>query len=74
MSASKDGKVIWFNEKKGFGYGKDAMGNLIYLHYSDIVGPEKFKTLKPGQTVRLTYEHDGEKFRATRIKPVTTNR
>lgn len=42
------GKVIWF--KKTYGFIKQAEGEDLFVHWSDIVS-DGFKTLKKGQTV-----------------------
>lgn len=55
-----NGKVKWFDNKKGFGFIiADEDSKEIFVHYTDIV-KEGFKTLDEGQ--RVTYElGDGAK-------------
>jgi len=45
-----EGKVKWFNERKGFGFLEQESGEDVFVHYSMIQG-EGFKTLKEGQKV-----------------------
>jgi CspA family cold shock protein len=47
------GKVIWFNNPRGYGFIKpdDGSGDM-FVHFSNIVAePGKFKTLTAGQAV-----------------------
>ena len=48
-----EGKVKWFNEKKGFGFIESDEGGDVFVHYSAIQGAG-FKTLYEGQ--RLSFE------------------
>ena len=48
-----EGKVKWFNEKKGFGFIESDEGGDVFVHYSAIQG-SGFRTLYEGQ--RLSFE------------------
>ena len=45
-----EGKVKWFNERKGFGFIEQEGGNDVFVHFSAIQG-SGFKTLNEGQQV-----------------------
>ena len=50
-----EGKVKWFNEKKGFGFIEQDGGKDLFVHHTAITG-EGFKTLSEGQKVRFEVE------------------
>jgi cold shock protein len=50
-----EGKVKWFNEKKGFGFIEQDGGQDLFVHHTSITG-EGFKTLSEGQHVRFEIE------------------
>ena len=50
-----EGKVKWFNEKKGFGFIEQDGGKDLFVHHTAITG-EGFKTLSEGQRVRFEVE------------------
>ena len=47
-----EGKVKWFNERKGFGFIEQEGGSDIFVHFSAIQS-SGFKTLTEGQAVRF---------------------
>ena len=49
-----EGKVKWFNEKKGFGFIEQDGGKDLFVHYTAI--QDGIKTLKEGQRVRFEIE------------------
>jgi len=50
-----EGKVKWFNEKKGFGFIEQDNGPDLFVHHTAITG-EGFKTLSEGQKVSFEVE------------------
>lgn len=52
-----NGKIKWFNNRKGYGFITGADGNDVFVHYSGIVG-EGYRTLKTGQDVAYDVTQD----------------
>ena len=56
---SEVGNVIWFDQKKGFGFikvitpGSEMLNKEIFVHYSSIQSVNRFKKLYPGENVSL---------------------
>lgn len=46
------GKVKWFDTKKGFGFIQQENGPDVFVHYSTI-GGDGFKNLEEGQAVEF---------------------
>jgi CspA family cold shock protein len=67
------GSVLWFNEKKGFGFIKpDEAGPDLFVHVSDVVAAGQHH-LVDGQ--RLSFEiatHGDGKFYATALTVIDT--
>jgi CspA family cold shock protein len=47
-----NGKVKWFNEKKGYGFIERDEGGDVFVHFSAIKG-DGFRTLAEGQAVEF---------------------
>lgn len=59
--------VMFFNEKKGFGFASDDRGDDLFIHFSNIVS-DGFKTLREGQVIYFD-EAQGPKGReATNVR------
>ncbi len=46
------GRVKWFNERKGYGFISQDVGDDVFVHYSAIDGTG-FKSLQEGQVVEF---------------------
>jgi len=64
-----EGKVKWFNEKKGFGFIESDEGGDVFVHYSAIQGAG-FRTLYQGQRIRFDVENGQKGPAAARVEPM----
>ena len=62
-----EGKVKWFNEKKGYGFIEKEEGDDIFVHYSAIQD-SGFKTLQEGQRVTFDIEESRKGLAAANVK------
>ena len=63
-----EGKVKWFNEKKGFGFISMEDGSDVFVHYSEI-DMEGFKTLVQDQPVEFEIKEGPKGPQAINVKP-----
>jgi len=61
-----EGKVRWFNGKKGYGFICTADGRDIFVHYSNIAG-EGFKNLVEGELVSFDIVEGEKGLRAENV-------
>ncbi len=64
-----EGKVKWFNEKRGFGFIEQDGGESLFVNLSDITG-EGFRNLKDGQRVRFEVEKTAIVGRAKKVQTI----
>jgi CspA family cold shock protein len=64
-----EGKVKWFDPRKGFGFIVGPEGQDIFVHYSIIQG-DGFRVLKDGSTVQYDAERSDKGWKATACKRV----
>ncbi len=61
-----EGKVKWFNPRKGYGFIGTDDGRDVFVHYSSIAG-DGFKTLDEGDTVQFDVVEGEKGLRATNV-------
>jgi CspA family cold shock protein len=67
MSDGKiDGKVKWFNPRKGYGFIATPDGRDIFVHYSSISG-DGYKTLNEGDAVTFDIVEVDKGLRAENV-------
>lgn len=64
-----NGKVKWFDEKKGFGFIEREDGNDVFVHFRAIKEPG-FKTLSDGQEVEFDVEQGDKGPQAVNVTVV----
>jgi cold shock protein len=64
-----EGKVKWFNERKGFGFIENEEGGDVFVHFSSIQN-SGFKTLNEGQRVSFDVAQGKKGQEATNVKPI----
>ena len=62
-----NGKVKWFNEKKGFGFLEQPGGADVFVHFSAITG-QGFRTLAEGQAVTFDVEQGQKGPQASNVQ------
>lgn len=62
-----EGKVKWFNDKKGYGFIAADTGKEFFVHHSSIEG-EGFKSLEEGQRVSFEEERGAKGPQAVKVR------
>lgn len=62
-----EGRVKWFDEKRGYGFIEKEEGDDIFVHYTAIQD-SGFKTLYEGQRVSFDIENGQKGLAATNVK------
>lgn len=62
-----EGRVKWFNDKKGYGFIAADDGKEFFVHHSSIEG-QGFKSLEEGERVSFDEERGAKGPQAVRVK------
>lgn len=63
----QQGRVKWFNEKKGYGFIESQEQGDVFVHFSGIVG-DGFKTLNEGDSVTFEVERGTKGPQAVNVR------
>ncbi len=64
-----EGRVKWFDEKKGFGFISMENGEDVFVHFSEIE-VDGFKTLSQDQKVSFEIKKSDKGLQAVHVKPM----
>ena len=62
-----NGKVKWFDGKKGFGFIQEENGEEVFVHYTDIKTDKQFKTLDQGAEVEFEIVEGARGLKAVNV-------
>ena len=62
-----EGRVKWFNDKKGYGFIEADNGHDVFVHFSSIEG-DGFKSLAEGEKVSFVEERGAKGPQAVNVK------
>ena len=65
----EQGKIKWFNSKKGFGFIEQETGEDVFVHYSAIE-MSGFRTLSEGEQVQFEIEENDKGLSAKKVVKV----
>lgn len=66
----EQGRVKWFDERKGYGFIETVIGGDIFVHFSGIEG-SGFKTLREDDNVVFEVEESDRGKKAVRVSVIT---
>lgn len=62
------GKVIKYNDRRGFGFIEDHKKDPVFVHYTAIEGPQH--SLMTGEKVRFEVAKGARGFQAVKVMPL----
>lgn len=64
------GRVKWFDNRKGYGFIQQDTGEDVFVHYRNIIG-EGFKTLEDGDVVEFEIAQGDKGMYALNVRRTT---
>jgi CspA family cold shock protein len=64
------GKVKWFDAKKGYGFLVGDDGSDVFIHYSDILTDQSYKTLDKGVSIEYDLIEDQKGKKAANVRAI----
>ena len=68
VNSTMEGKVKWFNDKKGYGFIETESDGDIFVHYSGIEDTGGFRSLQEGEKVDFQIEQTQRGPQAVQVK------
>jgi CspA family cold shock protein len=65
-----NGKVKWFDPRKGYGFITQDQGSDLFVHFSEIKSDDEYKTLEQNQAVTFDVAEGQNGLHAKNVMPV----
>ena len=65
-----NGRVKWFDSKKGYGFITQDDGTDVFIHFSEIKSDDEYKTLEQNQSVTFDVAEGNNGLHAKNVVPV----